>query len=102
MCKPSDFLKSFIYFGASLRGTTQYWSQRGKELRALIQYQINEKQDLLSFFTIGSCADYHWKPLRKLFSKYIYETSRKEIDFSNRSDLFCALQKKYSYCSTIL
>jgi hypothetical protein len=59
----------------------------------LIQYQINEKQGLPSFFTTGSCAEYHFKPLRKLLSKYIYETSGKEIDFSNRSDLFDALQK---------
>jgi hypothetical protein len=59
----------------------------------LIQYQINEKQGLPSFFTTGSCAEYHFKPLRQLLSKYIHETSGKEIDFSNRSDLFDALQK---------
>jgi hypothetical protein len=42
----NSIAKKVLYFGASLRGTTQYWSQRGKELRALIQYQINEKQGL--------------------------------------------------------
>jgi hypothetical protein len=49
MCKKNkindgdnSIAKKGLYFGASLRGTTQYWSQRGKELRALIQYQINE------------------------------------------------------------
>lgn len=31
-----------IYFGACLRGTAQYWSHRSKELRSLIQYQIND------------------------------------------------------------
>jgi hypothetical protein len=40
----NSIAKKVLYFGASLWGTTQYWSQRGKELRALIQYQINEKQ----------------------------------------------------------
>jgi hypothetical protein len=34
-----------------------------------------------------------FKPLRQLLSKYIYETSGKEIDFSNHSDLFGALQR---------
>jgi hypothetical protein len=47
----NSIAKKVLYFGASLRGTTQYWSQRGKELGALIQYQINEKQGLPSFFT---------------------------------------------------
>ena len=89
----NSIAKTVLYFGASLRGTTQYWSQKGKELRALIQYQINEKQGLPSFFTTGSCAEYHFKPLRKLLSKYIYESSGKEIDFSNHSDLFDALQR---------
>ena len=48
-----QLLKKFFifYFGASLRGTIQYWSHRGKELGALIQYQINAKQGLPSFFT---------------------------------------------------
>jgi hypothetical protein len=36
-------------FGASLRGTTQYWSHRGKELGALIQYQINANKVYLLF-----------------------------------------------------
>jgi hypothetical protein len=31
--------------------------------------------------------------ISNLFEKYIYETSRKKIDFSNRSDLFDALKK---------
>jgi hypothetical protein len=30
--------------------------------------------------------------ISNLLEKYIYETSRKEIDFSNRSDLFDVLQ----------
>jgi hypothetical protein len=47
----NSIAKKVLYFGASLRGTTQYWSHRGKELGALIQYQINAKQGLPSFFT---------------------------------------------------
>ena len=50
----NSIAKKVLYFGASLRGTTQYWSQRGKELMALIQYQINAKQGLPSFFNTGS------------------------------------------------
>ncbi|XP_061185109.1 uncharacterized protein LOC133193155 [Saccostrea echinata] len=39
-----------LYFGANLRGTSQYWAQRAKELRALIHYQINEGHGLPFFF----------------------------------------------------
>lgn len=39
-----SFAKQMLYFGASLRGSSQYWAQRAKELRALIQFQINEKK----------------------------------------------------------
>jgi hypothetical protein len=48
--------KKILYFGACLRGTSQYWAQRAKELRALTQYQVNEGKGLPSFFTTGSCA----------------------------------------------
>ena len=82
-----------MYFGASLRGTTQYWAQRARELRALIQFQINKKKGLPAFFTTGSCAEYHFKPLRRLLSIYIKETTGKDPDLSNNSKLFDALQK---------
>jgi FAD synthase len=47
----NSIAKKVLYFGASLRGTTQYWSQRGKELRALIlqyEYFFEEHQTGLS------------------------------------------------------
>jgi hypothetical protein len=53
--------KKNISFGASLRGASQYWAQRNKELRSLIQFQINEGNGLPSFFTTCSCAEYHFK-----------------------------------------
>ncbi|CAC5402976.1 unnamed protein product [Mytilus coruscus] len=45
----NSLAKQILYFGASLRGTSQYWAQRAKELRALIQYQINDKKAYLLF-----------------------------------------------------
>ena len=41
--------KKVLYFGASLRGSSQYWAQRSKELTSLIQHQINEGHGLPSF-----------------------------------------------------
>ena len=32
------------YFSSSLRGTSQYWNQRSREFRAMIQYKINEER----------------------------------------------------------
>ncbi|CAC5388042.1 unnamed protein product [Mytilus coruscus] len=89
----NSLAKQILYFGASLRGTSQYWAQRAKELRALIQYQINDKKGLPAFFTTGSCAEYHFKPLRRLLSIYLKETSGTDVDLSDRSKLFEALQK---------
>ena len=37
-----------LYSSASLRGTSQYWNQRSKVLRALIQSKINEGYGLPS------------------------------------------------------
>ena len=55
--------QKILYFGAKLRGTSQYWAQKGKELRSLIEFQINAGRGLPSFFTTGSCAEYYFKPL---------------------------------------
>ena len=62
--------EKILYFGACLRGTSQYWAQRSKELISLIQYQINTGKGLPSFFTTGSCAEFHFKALRRLLELY--------------------------------
>ena len=85
--------QKILYFGANLRGTSQYWAQRQKELRSLIQYQINDGNGLPSFFTTGSCAEYHFKPLRRLLELYSVATSGQSVDLSNRNTLFSVLQK---------
>lgn len=85
--------KTILYFGASLRGTAQYWTQRSRELRSLIQYQINLRNGLPSLFTTGSCAEYHFKPLRQLLHQYIYDTTGEKKDLQNRSTLFTSLQQ---------
>ena len=85
--------KKILYFGASLRGTSQYWAQRGRELRALIQYQINEGKGLPSFFTTGSCAEFHFKPLTRLLQMYVKQATGKDIDIADRSQLFQSLQE---------
>ena len=38
--------QKILYFDANMRCTSQYWAQRRKELRSLIQYQINEGNGL--------------------------------------------------------
>ena len=85
--------KKILYFGASLRGTSQYWSQRGRELRALIQYKINEGDGLPSYFSTGSCAEFHFKPLHRLLSLYSEAATGKAVDLSDRSALFDCLQQ---------
>ena len=89
----NSIAEKIVYFGACLRGTSQYWTQRSKELRSLIQYQINEKKGLPSFFTTGSCAEYHFKSLKRLLEIYTQETSGLNIDLNDKNALFTTLQK---------
>ena len=84
--------EKIVYFGACLRGTDKYWAQRSKELRSLIQFQINEGKGLPSFFTTGSCAEYHFKPLRRLLENYVFETTGSQVDLTDRNILFATLQ----------
>lgn len=85
--------QKILYFGGNLRGTTQYWEQRGKELRALVQYKINEGTGLTSFFTTGSCAEFHFKPLKRLLSMYVLETTGSSVDLTDKNILFKTLQE---------
>ena len=86
-------VQKMIYFAACLRGTSQYWAQRAKELRSLIQYQIHQGNALPSFFTTGSCAEFHWQALRRLLQTYMQMTVGHKPDFNNRTELFQALQQ---------
>jgi hypothetical protein len=52
-----------------------------------------EKKGLPAFFSTGSCAEFHCKPLKRLLSLYIKETSGKDVHLSDGSKLFEALQK---------
>ena len=85
--------KKIMYFSANLRGTPQYWAQRSKELRSLVQYQINEGKGLPSFFVTGSCAEFYFKPLRRLLQLYTQNTEDKHIDLEDKNVLFDNLQK---------
>jgi hypothetical protein len=82
-----------LYFSASLRGTSQYWNQRSKDLRALIQFKINEGHGLLPFFTTGSCAEFYFKPLQRLLSMYIKETTGKNVNLDDHNQMFTAVQE---------
>ena len=42
----NSIVQKVLYFGACLRGTSQYWSQRGRELRSPVQYQIQQEKGL--------------------------------------------------------
>ena len=58
--------KKILYFGANLRGTSQYGAQRARALRASVQFKINQGCGLPSFFSTGSYAEFLAVP-RRLF-----------------------------------
>ena len=43
----TSFTNKLLYFGANLHGTAQYWHQRHRELRALVEFMVNKNQRLL-------------------------------------------------------
>lgn len=88
----SNLAKQIIYFGGTLRGTEQYWGRKRKELRSLVHYMINEGAGLPSFFITGSCAENHFVPLHRLLTNYIKATTGEDVDLTNRSVLYKALQ----------
>ena len=87
-----SILKKILYFGSNLRGTSQYWGQRKKEIHSLIEYQIHNGNGLPSIFATGSCAEYHWKPLRRLLKIYLQETTGTDVDINDKNILYQALQ----------
>lgn len=89
--------QKILYFGVNLRGTTQYWGQRAEELRSLVQFKINEGNDLPSFFfTTGSCAEFHFKPLKRLLSMYISQTTGSSVDLNDKNILLKTLKEKHT------
>ena len=88
------FTNKLLYFGASLPGTTQYWHQRRRELRALVEYMVNDKNGLPSFFMTGSCAEFYFPPLRRLLEQYILQTTGREVNLAEDSNArFKAVQE---------
>ena len=59
----------------------------------IVQFQINEGKGLPSFFATGNCAEYHFKALRRLLEKYMFETSGKTVDLKDHNTLFGVLQQ---------
>jgi hypothetical protein len=91
----NDIPEKILYFGAN-------HNTGHKELKALIQFQINEGNGLPSFFTTGSCAEFYFKALHKLSEIYTFETTGENIDLMNRNTLFSLLQNNTIYSMSLL
>ena len=90
----TTFTNKLLYFSANLRGTAQYWHQRRRELRALVEFMVNEKRGLPSFFMTGSCAEFYFPPLRRLLEQYILQTTGEEVNLAEDSNArFKAVQE---------
>ena len=88
------FTNRLFYFGANLRGTAQYWHQRCRELRVLLEFMVNEKRGLPSFFMTGSRAEFYFPLLRRLLEEYILQTKGEEVILAEDSNArFKAVQE---------
>ena len=74
-----------VYFSNTLRGSSQYWAQRGKELQAI------RGVDFHHFLQLE--AEYHFKPLRRLLTIYLKQTSGEDLDPNDKNTYFQILQK---------
>lgn len=59
----------------------------------MIQYKINEERGIPSFVTTANCAEYHFKPLKRLLNIYIKQTTSTALNLSDHSIMFKALQE---------
>lgn len=59
----------------------------------MIQFKINEGCGLPSFFTTGSCAEFHFKPLKRLLGNYIFDSTGEKVDLNDQNVMFHALQE---------
>jgi len=75
----TSLTNKLLYFGANLCGTAQYWHQRQRELQALVEFMVNKKKGLPSFFMTRSCAEFYFPPLRRLLEQDILQTMGKEV-----------------------
>ena len=82
----TSFTNKLLYFGANLRGTAQYWHQRRRELRALVEFMVNEKKGLSSIFMTGSCAEFYFPSLRRLIKQYILLSTGEEVNLAEESN----------------
>jgi hypothetical protein len=71
-----------------------------KNFALLFSFKLMEKKGLPAFFSTGSCAEFHCKPLKRLLSLYIKETSGKDVHLSDGSKLFCYVSS--FWCNNIL
>ena len=96
----NSIAKKIIYLSSNLRGTAQYWAQKAKELRSLVQFNINEGNGLPSYFCTGSCAEIYFKSLSRILSQYIVKTKNIDVVLNDKSRLF-KLYKKIVTLSAI-
>jgi hypothetical protein len=59
----------------------------------MIQHKINEERGIPSFFTTASCAEYHFRPLKRLLNIYIKQTTSRALNLSDHNIMFKALQE---------
>lgn len=85
--------KKNLYFGANFREISHYWSQRAHELKALVQFKIDEGCGLPSFFATASGAEFHFRPLHGFISLFLDFSSSKSKDLIDRFQLCQALQE---------
>ena len=62
-------------------GTAAYWRHKKAELYSWINHHVEQGRGAPSIFLTLSCAEYFWPDIRRLLQQFIYQTTKRKVDF---------------------
>ena len=76
-----SFIEKLMYFGKIIPGTAAYWRHKKAELYSWINHHVEQGRGAPSIFLTLSCAEYFWPDIRRLLQQFVYQTTRRKVDF---------------------
>lgn len=64
-----EWLDRISYYSARVIGSSAFWRSKRREVFAWINYHMEKKNGLPTFFITLSCAEYHWKDIERLIQE---------------------------------
>ena len=91
--KKDNIGKKILHFGETLTGTSQYWRSVYNKLLSFVRFMVHHGHGLPHYFITVSCAEFWWKPLRRILEVYLKATTGKDVDLSDKAVLYKEVQR---------